>query len=347
MTTSLTPSMLLEGYTIERAGHYELESSAAIMGRGGVVIAASGVALDLRGRALSGSSITDNIIRVSANVSDVQVYDGAIEGGLQGLYVQSGCANVSLRNLYISSYRFAALVIKPSRDVSIHSCLVGRAHSAPKGSIFGIVALPQGGFPAAERIISGASVRRSATAGGDGLVFARVTIEDITPLRSSRTGARSGREQLQGVPCITDIGFPLNSSSSAAPPMSLGLTHDLKRRVQVLGSIPRDAPEPADVSAVTDAGAHGLVLINWLNVRGLSSETRLSLPSPLFACSFKGSGWGSRSALLELRAQGEPVPVDEEDLSQIPLGVAIVRVRQSATPPGAFVPGAAGVFIAL
>ena len=336
---SITAAMLIQGYTISRPGNYRLEGSAAVVGRRGLVISASDVSVDLQGYSMEGSSITNAVIELEGQQANITVCDGAVRGGLQGLFIGFNCRNVSFQNLYVANFRFAGLVMKPSRDIAVTSCTFGRAHSAPTGSLFGIVALPKGGFSSANKIMQGAPVRSDLVNGGEGLVFSRVTVSDICPLLA--TGCPH-----QAPPFITDVGgFRINTSSDSdsRPCRVLNLTHDLGQRFRLLGSIPRPDPKAPEAKTITSAGAHAVALFNWLRVQGVPHELSILRPSSIPGC----RGWGTSSALLEMQSQRAAPQHAAEELAQVPLGVVYVRMRQDATPPGAYVPGAMGSFVAL
>ena len=64
ITRTLTPDMLIDGYTILASGIYTLTASAALLGVSSITIAASGVTLDLNGFNLEGSRLTVAIVLV-------------------------------------------------------------------------------------------------------------------------------------------------------------------------------------------------------------------------------------------------------------------------------------------
>ena len=342
---SLTPAMLVEGFVISVPGDYRLEASAAIWSRRGLVVAASDVSLDLQGYSLEGSSRTDAVIEVEAGRANVLIRDGAVRGGFQGVFIGLDCSDVRVENLYVANFCFAGLVTRPARDVAITSCTFGRARSAPTGSVFGVVALPKGGFSSADKIMQGLPVRSALADGGRGLFFSRVTVSDVCPLSPGGCALTA--------PFITDAGgLQLNVSGDAdvRPCRAYNLTHDPKARVRRLGAIPRPAPEAPEPDAVESAGAHAVTLFNWLDVRGVPSELSIERPATIPGC----RGWGGSSALLEMQtpralsqaqAQRAAPRNAEDELAQVPLGVRYVRQRQDASPPGVFVPGALGSFV--
>jgi hypothetical protein len=252
---------------------------------------------------------------------------------------------VRVENLYVANFLFAGLVTRPSRDVAITSCTFGRARSAPAGSVFGIVALPKGGFSSADKIMRGLPVRSALADGGTGLVFSRVSVSDVCPLSPAGCAAAA--------PFITDAGgqqMNTDSDGDVRPCRAYNLTHDPKARVRRLGAVPRPAPEAPEPDAVESAGAHAVALFNWLDVRGVPSELSIERPSTIPGC----RGWGGSSALLEMQtpralslalARRAAPQNAEEELAQVPLGVRYVRQRQDAAPLGAFVPGALGSFV--
>jgi len=376
MARVLNPFSLQGGYTISEAGSYALAGSVSFVGRKGLVIAVSGVRLDLQGFALDGSSLTEAVIKVEPGKANVRIQDGALSGGERSLHVGARASRVELLNLYAYGYSFAGFEIHASQAISLTSCRIGRACRAPYGSVFGIVALPAGGFAQADRIMRGAAAERTDALGGKNIRFSRCSVGDVTPLLTEecqqgllvlpdcpsscfddRARVRRSAEWRaeSAAPQIVDAGgFRLDASNCRVVGTGVTPTQDLGRRSQILG-LSYGNGNGADVDptlgVVLGAGVHALTLFNWTQVHGVPAEVAVSFPSPLPLCGQTVDpqpAWGARSGILDKNTLNDPRSelVDPEELSQVPLGVTHVRVLQAARPGGVWVPGAAGSYIA-
>ena len=376
MVRVLNSSSLQGGFTISEAGSYELAGPVSFVGRKGLVIAVSGVRLDLQGFALDGSSLTEAVIKVEPGKANLRIQDGALSGGERSLYVGARASGVELLNLHAYGYSFAGFEIHASRAISLTSCRIGRASRAPYGSVFGIVALPAGGFAQAGRIMRGAASERTDALGGKSIRFLRCLVGDVTPLLTEecqrglpvlpdcppscfddRARVRRSAEwrAKSAAPQIVDVGgVRLNASDCRVIISGVTPTQDLGRRSQILGSSygnGNGADVDPTLGVVLGAGMHALALFNWTQVHGVPAEVAVSFPSPLPLCDQTVEpqpAWGARSGVLDKNSLDDPRSelVNPEELSQVPLGVTHVRVRQAARAGGAWIPGAAGSYIA-
>lgn len=346
MARVLDPLLLQGGYTISRPGSYALAASVAFVGRKGLVIAASGVHLDLKGYALDGSTLTEALIKVEPGKANVRIQDGSLSGGERSLYVGAKASGVELLNLHAYGFSFAGFELHASQAISLTSCSVGRASRAPYGSVFGILALPAGGFAQAKRIMAGGDVpstKAAAARGGKNIQFLRCSVGDVTPLLSeecrqvlSSTAATipncdysscfedsrravhkrsvQWHAQKAAAPHITDAGgVRVNSSGCRVVVTGVMPTQDLRRRSEILGSSYGGSQSDADVGpafgVVQGAGVHALTLFNWTQVRGIPAEVAVTFPSPLPLCDQSVeplSAWGARSGILIKNSLDDP-----------------------------------------
>ncbi len=354
----LLPRDLAGGFTVSTSGSYELTGSVSFLGKTGLTVAASGVLLDLGGHCLTGDAAAPSLLTVASNVTHVRIRDGSVLGGQRCLVVEEGAREVALENLHFGGFAFAGVVLEAARNVTLRSCLVGRATSAPWASLFGVVALPRGGFPAAAKLLAGRVAREGSS--GRGLRLERLSVADITPLPSAADEAFPASRWADPQPSIVDTGFRINTSCAyPVLPQGLGLSHSLARRSEVTGAArlaPPLSSAPQQYPTVTNAGVHALALIGWWDIEGAPSATSLSEPSvlpPRFRLPLDSEEplvWAARSAFLHVApAKAEMAAADlkeEGEVAQVPLGVRWVSSRTASRPVGPFLPGASGSYVA-
>lgn len=365
--SDLTPDMLSRGYTINRSGNYRLTSSVSFVGVRGLEIAASGVNLDLSGYGLDGASITDTVVKLRKGRARFELFNGHITGGIHGIIIDALGRDITLKCIHVSKFLFAGLILKPCKRVFLTNFSVGRAAAAPVGTLFGILALPLGGFSAAAKITEGRDVSAINAEGGDGLVLRRVEIYNISPLSDETTppqtmlrdtpscfDKKAPPRYIEAEPSITTAnGYRENSSCVRDTlPDGLGLTHSLTRRVEVLGSAyPREVVQvlAASLSIMRGAGVHACMLFNWSKTEGIPAELTISHPSPLPRkyIVFKSellTGWCERTSLTIQSTIKSKVRDKEEveEMSRIPLGITFVQVKQASSIVGPRLPGAMG-----
>ena len=356
--TELTPDMLSGGYSITRGGQYKISENVRFFGFLGLDIAASNVALNLGSYIVRGSMLTNAVIRIRRGQRNINVSGGHVKGGINTVVIGNACKNIDLENLHVSGFYFAGIVIRASNRITLTSCSIGRAASAPATSLFGIVALPSGGFTAASQIMNGDKLSDAKATGGDGLTMHRVEISDITPLNCLLLPDLNEAE-----PNIVTLGGFIQNTTCPRPLQTLNLTNNLQRMASVLGSayseeialLEREI-DFVDLVELAGVGIHAYSTFNWKSVVGISSELTVELPSFLpkefkFRRTDFGSAWGTRSAMLIKNTLISP-EVDEEilresQLSKVPLGVTYVQISQQSSIVGPFIPGAMGSSVML
>jgi hypothetical protein len=274
----------------------------------------------------------------------VCVRNGRVSGGERCVHVGAGCEDVLLQGLCLGDFLFAGLVLQASRRVRLASLRVERAARAPFNSLFGVVALPSGGFAAADKLLRAAPVADASARGGAGLVLEDVSVQDVTPVDPC-PGLRPASE-----PSVVDVdGYRINARACYFRLSGFSPTQDLRRRVAILGSIYEDVVEPFLLKVIEGAGAHAVLLVNWRRVEGLR-QLRAAVPSrmpTLFAIDFPFlAAWGSRGGVSVVDTLDKELdPEDKTLLAREPLGVSVSRLTQDALPRGAYVPGRKGTLV--
>ena len=381
-TTTLTPQILSGGYAITRGGRYKIEENVSFLGRLGLEIAASNVLLDLGNYIMSGGILTNSVIRIRKEQRNVTITGtlGQVKGGISAVAIGNSCRNIKLESLKVYGFYYAGIVIRASFGVTLTNCSIGRAAAAPAGTVFGVIALPNGGFAGASRIMNDQNISNIKATGGDGLTFRRVDIFDITPLSKQdlkeqlRTEAdknccfgslqdKARKKRLaEAEPSIVTIGGFMQNTSCPRPELALNLTDNLQQRVSVLGSayseelalLEREfnSMNFKNLVELVGAGAHAYSSFNWKNVVGVGRGSDLTIAPPsVLPKEFQirneyDSKFGTRSTMLIkntiLPPSIEEVLVEKTELSKVPLGVINVQVRQQSSVVGPYIPGAMG-----
>lgn len=334
MVVVLTPRMLERGHRIIKSGIYALSGNASILSLTGLVIGVSDVTLDLQGFAVkSHLPGLEAILEIAPGLRNVAVLNGTLYGSERAVYINSKCAAVTLTDLSISGYSFAGIVVRVGKNIRLTRCFVGRAASLPFASLFGVLALPEGGLPEADRILRAVSDQP----GGDGLSFQDCAVADITPRFSSPLPkldecerdcfTRTKRYRCHSRPFITDLGGGNAQDRTNCQAEAPGVLTSLEPRYNI----------------VVGAGAHGVLIFNWRNVD--DDGLQVALPTEIAPCQSPlrlQPAWGGRSAFVNTFRPLLDVPTDE--LSQVPLSILNVSATQVSQPGGAWVPGALGSF---
>ena len=299
MVRILTGAMLANGYRIEQSGTYTLADGGALYSSvAGLTVAVSNVRLELAGNALEGTATTEILLEIEAGLSNVTIKGpGRITGGVRGVHIARGCSYVEIDGVCsVEAFTFAGIVIEAGDHITLSDVCIGSAAAAPLATVFGVIALPAGGFCAADKLLRGATVAARPARGGTALTLHRVTVQDISPHSDKELARLGARLREDAYPSVVDVGHRVNASGPRA----------MSRTATVPAAWPRR-------HSVEGAGAHGVAIFNWQSTTGVDSA-RVACPSPLNTFEAPLAHWGDCSAVLALNTLRDTQHVGSPDV---------------------------------